>query len=166
MRLCLRCFRLYPLESVWCPRCHRTFDRKLCPNDHANPINIFASTCLICNQGPLSPATYSISLRALPRLLALITLLLAIRWIFLHFGYVVCLLESGTLRIAAWITGSTACQVARSVNEVTVWLIALWIVSYFLPASSGNALRGTIQSGLKRCGMAIRTLLKGLRWWV
>jgi len=52
MRYCYNCHRITPGEPLFCNRCGRSYDRKLCPHRHVNTRN--ALVCSECGSRDLS----------------------------------------------------------------------------------------------------------------
>ena len=55
MIFCRSCGRVWPAESVYCGNCGKTFNARICPDGHTNPM--FASVCLTCGSRKLTDGT-------------------------------------------------------------------------------------------------------------
>lgn len=156
MKLCLKCWRVWPNASVYCPQDQASMNKRFCPNGHENPMFTRAVTCVICNQGPLTHATIALSLEGLTHFITFVLTLAFLRWLWASFGAVICLTLSGILHIIAFITGTTPQMVAQAMANLFTLIFLLWAMSHFAPGSQGEKIR----QGLRWCFGALRSLAR------
>lgn len=140
--LCLRCWQWWPMGSRYCGVCQRPFNRRLCPDDHSNPLWGPQQTCLHCNQGPLLPGTPALPMVWIPRGSAALMLLYLLYQALLHLDWILGRLCRAGEWIVCLILTRMPPGVYRTIENLIVWWICLWMLSHLLPRESGNRFRG------------------------
>ena len=163
MRLCLRCFSLWPGGAEVCGRCRRTLGIRRCPDGHPNPLWAATQTCLTCGQGPLSEGAMYLPLGGIASLLALGVLIFASRWLWHHPGSVFSSLwQSGT-----WTIGLFLNEPPHLVRQTLVgaffWYVTLWLFSYLLPDPTGRSARQFLRTLPRHLWHGIQALMRGAR---
>ena len=163
MRLCCKCFSLWPREAIYCGKCRMPLGAKRCPQGHANPLRSPAITCLTCNQGPLEGGVSVLPLSGLASLGALLLLVGAWRWAWQH-PYVV---ASHLWRVSSWMMGILFAvpprQVQTAILQGLTWYGLLWLLSYLLPGGLGRNARQALRTLPRLLWRWLRAALKALR---
>ena len=140
MKLCLKCYCLWPRDAAFCGRCRRALGAKRCPKGHANPFLSPAATCLTCNEGPLDGVP-CLPLGCVAPLLSLLLLVGLWRWAWHHPGVAI----SACWRAFLWAMGvlfdTAPGRVGLAVRQGLAWYVALWLLSYLLPQAAGRSAR-------------------------
>ena len=164
MRLCLSCRFVSPAGSLLCGRCGRSFGGRLCPRHHLSPAG--SQFCVQCGKKELTDATLFLSFGWLSRLLAWGMALLLISFITHHAGSLVRSLWA----VACWslihLLNICPCAVVQQMMRIVSWLLALLLLSYFLPASGGTRLRGVLLGALRWSGRVAYRLTRGFGRWL
>lgn len=165
MRLCLTCFRLWPVGAQYCGYCGRSFGGRICRTKkaHRNPPG--AQYCVQCGSPDLTDGTPYLPLGCLNRILAWGSIGLVVRWLWLQIA--------GLLRAGAILGHSTRLDISPAVilNRCVTWLLLLfllnWFVSWLLslfPGEAGKQLRSSVAGASKLVLKTGPQLLKeGLR---
>lgn len=164
--LCLRCWHWWPSGSRYCGVCQRPFNRRLCLDDHSNPLWGPQQTCLHCNQGPLIPGTPALPMAWISKGAIGFLLLYLLYQAALHLDWILERLG----RAGCWVTHLVLSHVPpgvyRGIENLIVWWISLWLLSHMLPRESGNKVRAWLgrvaQSAFRLVGSLLAMLGKGM----
>jgi len=142
--MCLTCRFASPPGSRFCARCGRGFGCRICPSGHASPMA--ATWCVVCGkpESELSSATSYIPLGLVARLLAWFAVITALTYVLRHPSEAVGWLISMLLWNAKILFGLTYCGVIQALLRAAGWLIVITLLSFFLPASAGQAIRRSL----------------------
>ena len=140
MRFCLRC-RSFSGGGPICTHCGRSFGGRLCRGRtrHLNPFD--AQFCNFCGTDNLEDAASSIPLSWFSRLLILVVLFFAGRWLFLN------LFVSPTLSFEG-MTGfkSPAVWLVEKFAHVIIILFVFYFLSSFMPGEAGKQFRAAMSN--------------------
>ena len=146
MRLCLSCRFVSPADALFCGRCGRSFGGRLCPRHHRSPAG--SKFCVHCGRQELTQATLHLPLGWLSRLTAWGCVLLALSLLAHHFGS----LAWSAVCLANWtlihVLNLCPCAVWKGAVLGSQWLLALFLVSWLLPGSTGQRLRTGLRHAL------------------
>lgn len=164
MKLCLKCYSIWPHDAAFCGRCRRALGAKRCPKGHANPFFSPAATCLVCNEGPLDGVP-CLPLGGVAPLLSILLLVGLWRWAWNHPGVAI----SACWRAFLWAMGvlfdTAPGRVGLAIRQGIAWYVVLWLLSYLLPQGAGRCARHALK-GLPRlmwrCLRALPRLIRPL----
>ena len=156
MKMCLKCFCLWPKDAVYCGRCRRPLGVKRCPKGHANSLSTPGLTCTTCNEGPLVPGVAVLPLGGVVSLFALALFVLCFRWAWHHPATILCTACRAALWILSLLFGVAPRSITRTLSQAVAWYLTLWVLSYGLPGALGKSVRQTLR-------MLPRLLWRGLR---
>ena len=163
MKLCCKCFSLWPREALYCGRCRKPLGANRCLQGHANPLRSPALTCLTCNQGPLEEGVPTLPLSGLASLASLLILVVLSRWAWHHPGVIAC----AVWRWGAWTIGMLFAipprHVQAAIMQMLTWYGLLWLLSYLLPGGMGRNARQTLRTLPRLLASWLRSALKALR---
>lgn len=159
MRLCLTCYSLWPREAAFCGKCRRPLGTKRCPKGHANSLFSPATTCLVCNEGPLD----GVPCLPLDWVITGLTLLLLFglwRWGWEHAGAIIATFWKVTLWTLGILCNTTPGHVSRMLRQTLAWYVTLWLLSYLLPQAAGRSTRQGLRKVPWQVWGALRSLLR------
>jgi len=163
MKMCLKCFSLWPKDAVFCGRCQRPMGVKRCSSGHANSLYTPGQTCTTCNEGPLLPGVAVLPLGGVASLFALALFVLCFRWGWHHPVTVLCAAWRAALWLLSLLFGAAPRSITRTLSAAVAWYLTLWLLSYVLPGATGKSARQTLRTlprllwrGLHSC---VKTLL-------
>ena len=163
MKMCLKCFCLWPRDAIYCGKCRLPLGTKRCPKGHANSLHTPGQTCTTCNEGPLTPGVAVLPLSGLASLLALLLLVFAWRWTWHHPGVVICAAWRAGLWTLGLLFGTSPRRVHGALYGALAWYVALWLLSYILPGATGKAARQTLRALPRLLWRGLHSGLKALR---
>jgi hypothetical protein len=131
MILCLSCKHASPDGSLHCAHCALGLNARTCPNHHRVGLN--ARACTTCGSPVLSDATAAISFAWMSRLLSLLLVLLAWKWLILpNLGAIL----SGGLTGAAWgaavLSNNSPLGVKMALAHAFQMVVMLWLLGHTL----------------------------------
>lgn len=148
MILCFGCRRVSSSGSRYCDGCGLGLGVRICEDGgHTNALS--AQVCRVCGSGDLSDGTRAVSLLLLCRLIVILLGIAAWKYFLApNAGLLLGVSVKGILSTAAFLTNTTATQLAGALQAAVAFLLALWLLGvslYPLPeqgGSLGRTLRG------------------------
>ena len=164
MRLCLSCRFVSPAGSLLCGRCGRSFGGRLCPRHHLSPAG--SQFCVQCGKKELTDSTLFLTLGWLSRLLAWGMALLLLSLLSHHVGG----LAHSLWSVACWsllhLLNICPCVVVQGMVRALTWLLALLLLSWFLPGTAGARLQGALFGTLRWTGRTAYHMARAFGVWL
>jgi hypothetical protein len=173
MIFCTACRYACPSGSVYCPRCARSLNCRLCDKGHKNSLSSAVLACRLCQSLTLSEGAIGIPLGWMISLLTLVIAVFLWKTLLAHLAAVLALVGNAFLGIAAFLLNTYPNCLALLLREMLAWVVVLWLFGHglgFLPSKGGSVgswLRGLPLLLLRRATpfavSSLRLLIAGVR---
>jgi hypothetical protein len=173
MIFCTACKYTCPAGSIYCPRCTRSLNCRLCDKGHKNSLSSAILACKTCQSLTLSEGAIGVPLGWVSSLLTLTLAVFAWKALLAHAATVLSLLGRALLGTAAFLLNTQSGCLAMLFREMLAWVVVLWLFGHglgFLSSKGGSVgtwLRGLPLLLLRRAvvlaSLTLRLLLRGVR---
>lgn len=136
MRLCLTCFRLSRVGSLYCGFCSRSFGVRFCGNKHANAPHV--RFCTACASASLSESTRFVRLGWVSLEITALLALAAWKWTITHLK----LVAAASWAIVSWalaaLLNTSSSAINCSVRTALVALAVCWVLGQLMTLLPGG----------------------------